>query len=133
MYGSTSRSTWKLNQEDRISKDSAISTSLLDEVERVLRDGLKPNLHICLPAQTDAGELAAWPLISVLDRWRLHGHTVGFVVSDEFLKNSDTAGRLALYDLGKEICYKIGAVPSIFGSHSCRWRWQQDRRRCEHS
>lgn len=105
----------ELNQEDRISKDSAISTSLLDEVERVLRDGLKPNLQIYLPAQTDAGELAAWPLISVLDRWRLHGHTIEFVVSQEFLRASDTAGRLALYDLGKRFSTNTAPFPILVG------------------
>ncbi|WP_421566795.1 DEAD/DEAH box helicase [Ochrobactrum sp. EDr1-4] len=106
----------ELNQEDRISRESAISTSLLDEVERELRDGLTPDLQIYLPAQTDAGELAAWPLISVLDRWRLHGHTVRFVVSDEFLKSTDTAGRLALYDLGKRFATRSATFPLYAGA-----------------
>lgn len=105
----------ELNQEDRISKDSAISTSLLDEVERALRDGLKPTLQIYLPLQTDAGELAAWPLVSVLDRWRLHGYTIEFVVSQEFLRASDTAGRLALYDLGKRFSTNAAPFPILVG------------------
>ncbi|MQW47445.1 DEAD/DEAH box helicase [Sinorhizobium meliloti] len=105
----------ELSQEDWISKDSTISTSVLDEVERALRESQKPNLQIYLPAETDAGELSAWPLISVLDRWRLHGHTIGFVVSDEFMKASDTAGRLALYDLGKRFATSTTPFPLFVG------------------
>ncbi|MDX0847213.1 DEAD/DEAH box helicase [Sinorhizobium medicae] len=105
----------ELSQEDRISKDSTISTSVLDEVERTLREGQKPSLQVYLPAETDAGELAAWPLISVLDKWRLHGHSIGFVVSDEFMRARDTAGRLALYDLGKRFATSATPFPLFVG------------------
>lgn len=105
-----------LDDGDRYSKDSLASTSVLDEVERALRDGQKPSLQIFLPAQTDAGEMAAWPLISVLDRWRVHGHKIGFVVPDELIKNCDTAGRLALYDLGKRFATGARPFPICIGT-----------------
>lgn len=106
----------ELSREDRISKDSSISISVLDEVERRLREAQKPSLLVYLPADSDAGKLAAWPLISVLDKWQLHGHPVGFVVSDEFLKASDTAGRLALYDLGKRFATSSTPFPLYTGA-----------------
>lgn len=105
-----------LDDGDRYSKDLLASTSVLDEVERALRDGQKPSLQIFLPAETDAGEMAAWPLISVLDRWRVHGHKIGFVVPDELIKNCDTAGRLALYDLGKRFATGARPFPICIGS-----------------
>jgi DEAD/DEAH box helicase domain-containing protein len=105
-----------LDEGDRYSRDSVTSTSVLDEVERALRDGQKPSLQIFLPAETDAGEMAAWPLISVLDRWQVHGHHIGFVVPDEFIKTSDTSGRLALYDLGKRFATSATPFPVYVGS-----------------
>lgn len=105
-----------LDETDRYSKDAAASTSVIDEVERALRDAQKPSLQIFLPSATDAGEIAAWPLISVLDRWRVHGHNISFVVPEEFIKNSDTAGRLALYDLGKRFAGSAAPFPVHVGS-----------------
>lgn len=90
-----------LAEEDRLSVDAAVSMSVVDEVERELRDTAKPAVHLFLPASTDPGNLADWSATTYLDRWTFQGHNVIFVVPDEFAGTLDDAGRLALYDLGK--------------------------------
>ncbi|KKZ86596.1 DEAD/DEAH box helicase [Rhizobium phaseoli] len=99
-----------LADEDRLSSDAAVSISVVDEVERKLRDAVRPTVYVFLPETTDAGLLGEWSATAYLDRWRFLGNDVIFVVPEGFVSKCDTAGRLALYDLGQRFA-KGGSNP----------------------
>jgi len=98
-----------MSDADRISPDSAISMSVINEVERSLREYHKPTITVFLPEGSDPGALATWPLVGLLDKWRVHGNEIIFVVPDALLKTTDKAGLLALYDLGQRFKPETGA------------------------
>ncbi|MBB3967232.1 DEAD/DEAH box helicase [Rhizobium metallidurans] len=110
-----------LEEEDRLSPDAAISISVVDEVERNLRETAKPTVYVFLPETTDPGRLSEWSATAYLDRWRFLGNRVVIVIPDDFVSRCDTAGRLALYDLGQRFAQaggsplRIGAAPEING------------------
>ncbi len=104
-----------LSEEDRFSSDATVSISVVDEVDRTLRDAVKPSVFIFLPATTDAGMLSEWAAISHFDRWRFLGNEVILVVPDDFVSKCDNAASMALYDLGQRLA-SGGAFPVHKGS-----------------
>ncbi len=89
-----------LPDEDRISKDAAISINVEDEVARTLRESIKPSVRVYLPETTDLGQLANWPVNAALEQWLTHSSEVVFVVPESLLSRGKDGNLIALYDLG---------------------------------
>ncbi|MGO8236097.1 DEAD/DEAH box helicase [Rhizobium ruizarguesonis] len=110
-----------LDEEDRLSPDATISISVVDEVERKLREAARPTLYVFLPEATDAGQISEWSATVYLDRWRFLGNDIVLVIPEGFASKCDTAGRLALYDLGQRFAragdspLHTGTAPEING------------------
>lgn len=104
------------------------------KVRYCLYNGDLPNsqptsLHRATPEQqVDREQLrespppvSEWSATAYLDRWRFLGNRVVIVIPDGFVSRCDTAGRLALYDLGQRFAQaggstlRIGAAPEING------------------
>ncbi|MDX0134885.1 DEAD/DEAH box helicase [Sinorhizobium meliloti] len=104
-----------LPPEDRISKDAVVSINVEDEVDRILRESVKPSVRVYLPETSDLGQLANWPLNSALEQWLRHSKEVIFVVPESIVRRGDNGGLLALYDLGLRYAKAGGSFPVHVG------------------
>ncbi|MBD9488746.1 DEAD/DEAH box helicase [Ensifer sp. ENS11] len=105
-----------LPDDERFAEDAVLSTSALDEVNRLLIDSAKPVVHVFLPETTDAGLLSEWAALTQFAKWHSQGHDVRFVVPDVALRAYDGARKLALYDLGQRFNRTGGAFPILSGT-----------------
>ncbi|NTE66778.1 DEAD/DEAH box helicase [Agrobacterium tumefaciens] len=104
-----------LPDEDRISKDAVVSINVEDEVDRILRESIRPSVYVYLPETTDLGQLANWPVNTALEQWLRHSKEVVFVVPESIVHRGDNGGLIALYDLGQRYMKAGGSFPVHVG------------------
>ncbi|RWY80466.1 DEAD/DEAH box helicase [Rhizobium leguminosarum] len=104
-----------LPDDERFGVDPVLSTSALDEVNRILVDSARPVVHIFLPEATDPGQLSEWASLTQFAKWHSQGYEIRFVVSDAALRDYDGARKLALYNLGQRFSRSGGAFPILSG------------------
>lgn len=104
-----------LPDEDRISKDAVVSINVEDEVDRILRESIRPSVHVYLPETTDLGQLANWPVNTALEQWLRHSKEVVFVVPQSIVHRGGNGGLIALYDLGQRYMKAGGSFPVHVG------------------
>jgi len=92
-----------LPEEDRISDDAVLSISLVDELDRELRNNSKPHVKVYLPETGDLASLSAWSATQNLETWRYRGYDVSVVVPTKLLQSLDPSAKLALHALGQRL------------------------------
>ncbi|PDS34695.1 ATP-dependent helicase [Rhizobium anhuiense] len=88
---------------DRFSDDTALSISVVDEIDRELKRRQTPFLRIYFPEDADLGRIPFWSIMQNLSTWTYRGYRVAIVVPASAITSADQASKLGLQALGHRI------------------------------